>query len=341
MTTSSTLEPRLQGLQKIAVLLVSLGEQASAELLRRLSDEELFLITQALTQLKTVNPEHAEAVLEEFYRGTITRSTVGVGGEHYTRRVLTSALGPEAAQKMVERLPSTPEKDACSTPLGKADPQELGRIIRGEHPQTIALVLSHLPQAQAAGLLASLSGPLRIDVVRRMARLDEISPAVVHKIITVISQKLTNSAQIQREACGGLRAVAEICNRIDPSLGDEILNGIAEQEESLADSIRELMFVFEDFINVPADGIKEIIARADRKVLMVALKGTSDELKVHFFQCMSQRGAEMFREDMEAAGAVKIKEVEGAQRQIIAAARQMEKSGVISLSRTGTEEYVS
>jgi flagellar motor switch protein FliG len=224
--------------------------------------------------------------------------------------------------------------------LQKADPQQLAKFIHSEHPQMVALILSHLSASQAAALLVSLPAELRADVAVRMASLDQISPEIISKVASIIGQKLKALGEFSRESCGGVRAVSEMFNRLDSSTSKEILDKIDQQDASLAETIRHLMFVFEDLLLIDGNGIKEVLSRVDRKLLTLALKGTSDELKKHFTECMSQRGAEMLAEDMDALGPVKIKEVDAAQQQIIAIVRQLEAEGVISLKGAVGEQYV-
>ena len=224
--------------------------------------------------------------------------------------------------------------------LQKADPQQLARFIHNEHPQTIALVLSHLNAASAASLLSSLPAELRPEVALRMASLDEITPEIVNKIAKVIGEKLQVVGQLSRESYGGVRAIAEIFNQLDSGTSQEILSVIETQNANLVETIRQLMFVFEDLVSVDVNQLKEILSRVDRKILTTALKGTSAKLRELFFSTMSARGVEMLKEDIEALGPVKIKDVEAAQQQIIATVRQLETDGVISLTGGGTEQYV-
>ncbi len=224
--------------------------------------------------------------------------------------------------------------------LQKTDPQQLAKFIHNEHPQTIALVLSHLNPSQAAGLLTSLPSDLRSDVALRMASLDQISPEIISKIATVIGSKLKSLGELSREAYGGVHAVAEMVNRMDSNTAKGILEHIEEQNPLLGETIRHMMFVFEDLLLLDSNAIKEVLSKVDRKILTVALKGTSDQLRNHMLEAMSQRGAEMLREDMDALGPVKIKEVEAGQQQIIAVVRQLETEGVISLKATSGEQYV-
>lgn len=174
----------------------------------------------------------------------------------------------------------------------------------------------------------------------RMANLDQISPEIISKIAGIIGQKLKAIGELSREAYGGVRAVAEMFNRLDSTTSKEILETIEQENPTLVETIRHLMFVFEDLLLIDQAGIKELLSKVDRKLLTIALKGTSDQLRNHFMECMSSRGSEMLREDMEALGPVKIKEVEAAQQQIISIVRQLESEGVINMKGTVGEQYV-
>jgi flagellar motor switch protein FliG len=242
---------------------------------------------------------------------------------------------------MLERRTKTLGADAANfDAIQKADPQQLAKFIHNEHPQTIALVLSHLNSVQAAALLTSLPAGLRSDVSQRMASLDQISPEIILKIAGVIGQKLKALGEFSRESYGGVRAVAEMLNRLDSASSREILENIEQQDANVAETIRHLMFVFEDLLLIDPMGLKEVVGKVDRKMLTIALKGTSEQLRNQILGCMSQRGAEMLREDMEALGPIKIKEVEAAQQQIISVVRQLESDGVVSLKGTVGEQYV-
>jgi len=197
-----------------------------------------------------------------------------------------------------------------------------------------------LNASQAAGLLTSLPPELRADVALRMASLDQISPDIISKIAAIVGEKLKALGEMSRESYGGVRAVAEMFNRLDSATSKEILEVVEQSDSNLVGTIRHMMFVFEDLLLLGSDAMKEVLAKVDRKILTVALKGTSDQLKTHFMEVMSQRGAEMLREDMESLGPVKIKEVEAAQQQIIAVVRQLETEGTISLKGTVGEQYV-
>ena len=333
--------PGLAGMRKAAILLVILGEGSSAEILKQLDEQEVQDLGKEIARMNSISSDDAESVLEEFYSMTMAHDYVLKGGVDYVRKILISAFGPEIALKMMDRLTkSLGSESANFETLQKADPQQLAKFIHNEHPQTIALILSHLNPSQAAALIISLPSELRADVALRMANLDQISPEIIAKIASIIGQKLKSLGELSRESYGGVRAVSEMFNRLDSGTSKEVLDSIEQSDPNLVESIRHLMFVFEDLLLLGPEAVKETLAKVDRKLLTVALKGTSDQLKSHFLKAMSQRGAEMMREDMESLGPVKIKEVESAQQQIIAVVRQLEADGTISLKGTVGEQYV-
>ena len=339
-TTKNEAEP-LTNIRKAAMLLAVLGENASAQLLQQLSEEDVNKVSREVAKLTSISAEQAESVLEEFHHISNAGDYIARGGIDFARKLLMKAFEPEHAKRLLDRLTKALGADATSfDAIQKADPQQLAKFIHNEHPQTIALVLSHLNYSQAAALLTSLPAAMRADVSQRMASLDQISPEIILKIAAVIDQKLKALGEFSRESYGGVRAVAEMLNRLDSTSGREILDHIDQQDTNLAETIRHLMFVFEDLLLIDPLGLKEVLAKVDRKVLTVALKGTSEQLRNHILSCMSQRGADMLREDMEALGPIKIKEVEQSQQQIIALVRQLESEGVLSLKGAVGEQYV-
>jgi flagellar motor switch protein FliG len=341
LSTQEEAGAKFTGCQKAAILMVILGDKTSAEIVRHLDDDEVHKIGREVARLPAVTADEAENILEEFYQMSLAHDYVLKGGLDYARRILVAAFGPDRAHDLLDRLARQLRSDSASfDALQRADPQQLAKFIHSEHPQTIALVLSHLSSSQAAGLLSSLPPELRSDVSLRMANLDQISPEIISKIAAIIGQKLKSLGETSRESYGGVRAVAEMLNRLDSGTSKEILDNIDNQDGSLAEQVRHLMFVFEDLLVVDQNALKEILTRVDRKLLTVALKGTSEQLRNHFLQCMSQRGAEMLREDMDALGPIKVKEVEASQQQIIAVVRQLESEGVISLKGAVGEQYV-
>jgi flagellar motor switch protein FliG len=329
------------GIRRAAVLLVILGEQTSADLIKGLSEEEVQAVSREIARIPSITPEQAEGVLEDFVELVTGREFLVKGGLDYAKKMLQGAFGPDQGKKIYDRLVKMLGHDVANfDALHKADPQQLAKFIHSEHPQTIALILSHLSPSQAAALLTSLPPGMRSDVALRMANLDQISPEIIAKIARIIGQKISALGEFSRESYGGVRAVSEMFNRLDPASSQEILDHIQAHDANLVETIRQLMFVFEDLQTIDEIAIKEVVNRVDRKLLTVALKGTSDRLRSHFFQGMSLRGAEMLKEDMEAMGPVKIKDVEAAQQQIIALVRQLESDGVINLKGAGAEQYV-
>jgi flagellar motor switch protein FliG len=335
--------PFLTGLQKTAVLLVALGDQASGELLKRLTDDEVHKVSNAIANLPPVSSAQAEAVLEAFHAAASEAMQVGRGGVDCARRILTSAFGPEGSKKHLDRLPTVGASRAGQN-LQQMDPPTLARFVKSEHPQTVALILSHLNPAQSAAVLGVMDASARADLAIRIAKLGQISPAVMGRISDIIGRRLKSLGDVNREPSGGPRAVAEIFNQLDSTLSDEILAQIGELNADIGDSIRQKMFVFDDLLSVDAAGVKELLARADRRQLTTALKGASEELRKHLLQGMSQRGATMLLEDMEALGPVKIRDVEAAQQTLIGVVRQLESEGLLSRKKGGggggDEQYV-
>jgi flagellar motor switch protein FliG len=329
---------RASGAVKSAILLLSLGYEQCAELLKLLTDDQVRQISEAIATLGDVTVEQTETVLEEFVRTSGHGAGNMSGGLARARRILAAAFGQEVARKMIARKSSGAATDFSS--LDEAEPERLANFLGSEHPQTIALVLAHLKSEKSSKLLEMLPEDLRIDVMLRLATLDATSPEVVGRIAQVLDQKVKSLGRRTRKAAGGIRAVADLLNHVEPTLSEMLLAEIEQRDEKTAKQVRDLLFVFEDLLSLDAKGLKELVGKVDRKVLTVALKGVSEELQNHIFSTMSKRGAEMMREDMEALGPVKIREVEGAQHQIIEIARGLEKEGAISLSGSDTEQYV-
>jgi len=336
----SPMGPGMSGLKKAAIFLASIGDQASAEVLKRLSEQEVKAVSKAIVRLESVSRDETQAVLEEIYRTAFSEPGVARGGLHYARKVLANAFGAEGARRIEEHLANGGSQGSKDVELlQRADPQQLGRFLEDEHPQTIAIILAHLSTQQSASLLASLAPALRADVIVRIAELDHVSPEVFTPIATIITDRIRVWGEMKQEIGRGPRSVAEILNRMDAEEAETILNDIQDQPE-LVEAIRHFMFVFEDVLLIDAKVMKDVVARIDRKVLITALKGTGEQIKKHFLGGMSQRAREMMSEDMEAVGPVKIKDVRAAQQQIVATIRQLEAEGVLSLKGGVEEQYV-
>jgi flagellar motor switch protein FliG len=331
----------LNGVRKAAILTVVLGEHASGELFKHLNEEEIELIAREVALLGPVPASTATDVLEEFHQMWKAAEYVTKGGVDYASKLLVKSLGPDLAKRVLDRVIKTFESSMAFTGLEKADPQQLSKFIQSEHPQTIALILAHLKPGPAAQLMQSLPEDLRVEVVTRMANLEEISPEVISRISSVIEQRLKSLGANTHESYGGVRAVAELLNRIDRSVSQPVLEAIEAQTPDLAVSIRHLMFVFDDLLHVDDNALREIVQRADKKVLTVALKGTSEDIRNRFFQNMSKRAVDMIREEIELLGAVRLREVEKAQQEVVGIARKLEEEGLLQTGAAAGEPYVT
>lgn len=335
------LPPKMTGLRKAAVLLITLGEEASSNVVKDLTDDEVHVISKTISTTDPVTSEEAFAVLREFNELALARSYVVKGGMDYASKMLRRAFGTEGARRLLDRVNRAITTEAANfDSLQKSEPQQLANFIHGEHPQTIALILSHLNPSQSASLLSAMPDEMRPGLAKRMANLEQISPEIISKIANVIGDKLKSLGDISRQSYGGVRAVAEMFNHMDTGLRKSILGEIAKADAELVATIRHLMFVFEDLLTVDAAGIRELLAVVDRHVLTVALKGTSEKLQNHIMQHLSMVGSEILREDIEELGPVKIKDVEAAQQEVISALRDLESAGVLSLTSGPSDRYV-
>jgi len=266
---------------------------------------------------------------------------IAVGGQDLAIRLLVKAFGESGAKNMVQRLERTDDEPSFNNESVKqADPQQLARFLVNEHPQTKALILGHLDAKQASALLMKLEPEVRADCVRRLATLGKISPEIATKVSTVLNRRLKSVGDQTKRANTGVKSLAEMMNRLEPTAAREILESIEGDEPQLAISIRDLMFTFEDLLEVPEQDLRELIVSLDKKTLMVALKGASEDLRSHIYRTMSSRAVEMMKEDSEVMGPVRGKEVTKAQNEIVAIARKLEAEGKIVLKSEGEDEYV-
>jgi flagellar motor switch protein FliG len=341
MATPGNQSPgQISGVRKAAVLTLVLGEDAASQMFKFLSEEEIELIAREVATIGAVKPDVGSVVLEEFHHMWKAAEYLSQGGVEYAQKLLVKTLGPEMARRVLDRVIKSFESTMAFTGLERADPQQLSKFILSEHPQTIALILAHLKPAQAAQLANSLPEDLRIEVITRMANLDEISPEVISRISAVIDQRIKSLGSRSNESFGGVRAVAELLNRLDRSLSQMVLESIEAESPDLAVSIRNLMFVFDDLLHVEDSALREIIQRADKKALTIALKGASEDIRQRFLQNMSKRAGQMIKEEMEVLGAVRLREVEKAQQEIVAIARKLEEEGLLVTGAAAGEPYV-
>ncbi len=332
---------QMPGVRKAAILLAVLGEEAAATILRSLPDDDLQRVTQEIARLGAVPKEVSVKVMEEYQQLTVAQEYIAQGGQDAAQRMLVKAFGEHGAKEMVQRLIRAGELSASRVDsLQRIDSKQLARFLEGEHPQTVALILGHLEAKQASGLLMHLPPPMRAESVKRLAQLRQFSPEMAEKVSRVLNRRLRTVGEQKKHTYSGFQSVADLMNNIDATTSREILEMIEKEEAKLAASIRDMMFTFEDFLSVPELQIREVTAAVDKKVLTLALKGASEELRSHFFQTMSSRAIEMMKEDAESLGPVRSKEVAKAQLEVVALARTLESEGKIVLKSEGADEYV-
>jgi flagellar motor switch protein FliG len=330
----------LTGKQKAAIIMLLLGEETSVEIFKMMDENEVSDISREISVLGSVPSEISDTVLEDFFNLTVAKKYITTGGIDYAKKILIKSLGAEEARRIIDRLVKLLEKTEGFSSLEKVNPQQLSKFIQNEHPQTIALILAHLSASQAAELLSSLPEEMRTEVSIRMANMEEISPEIIKKIAGVLDKKLEALSSYSLEEYGGVKAVAELFNRMDRRASRNVLEQVEGRDPELAASIRDLMFVFEDILLIDDQGIMELLKRIDRKSLAMSLKGSNDELKTKFFRNMSQRASEMLKEEMEYLGPIRIKDVEKAQHEIVEVVRNLEEEGIIVIGGAGGDEYV-
>jgi flagellar motor switch protein FliG len=333
--------PTLTGMRKAAILLVVLGDEAASAVYKNLPEEDLRSITQEITDLTYISPETAAAVLQEYHRLTITQEYLAQGGPAYASNLLVKTFGEAGAKSLLDQVSQAQEGAMRNlNTLQKADPQQLAKFIQGEHPQTIALVLAHMNAKAAAAVLGLLPEKLRGQAVMRMAQMQQFSPEMVQKISLILSRKMLSLGEQSRRGFGGIKAVADLLNTVDARLSTTILEAVEQDSPQLAVSIRNFMFTFEDFIEVPEASIRELLGQVDKKSLAMALKGASEDLKNHFFKSMSTRAVEMLKEDMDSLGPIRSREVNQAQQDSIALARKLETQGKMVLKNEADDTFV-
>ena len=331
----------LSGVDKAAVLLLSLDTSACANILRYLPEDDVHQLTSRMVQMERVEPALAESVLQEFHTRAQSKGAWISGSLDSVHTLLTEAFGREQANRLVDRLSKVlTDGDGHLDNLGKVEPSQLAKFVQDEHPQAIALMMAHLDPSRAAGLLTGLPTDLRLEVATRVASLGRVSPESVRTVAGVLHQKLRNLGELSREVSGGVRTVADIFNRLDAATCTELLDGLEVSNPQLFDNVRRYMFVFEDLLSVDKSALTTLFQQLDRQTIVTALKGSSEDLRRYVMSCMSNRAAEMLKEDLEVAGPVKVKVVDAAQQSIITTARELEKQGAISLTASGAEQYV-
>ncbi len=322
--------------QKAAILTIVLGEEVSVKIFAHLSRLEIEAISKEIAFMKTVDPVIVKEVVDEFYHMIKAKEFMRAGGLEYAKEILVKTLGPEEARKVIDKLVKIMESNYGFGYLENVDPKQLVKFIQNEHPQTIAIILAHLDHSTAAEVLSYLPKDIQSEVTFRVASLENVSPDIVKHVSKILESKVENLGNSNIEL-GGVRKVSEIINRMGRVESKALIDSIAEHNPDLASQIRDMMFVFEDILKLSDSDIQELLKHVDKKDLILALKGASDELKDKFFSNMSSRAANTLKEELEFLGAVKVKDVEKAQKVIVDVVRKLDEEGVVSIGGGGEE----
>jgi len=329
----------LDGVQQAAVFLMSVGEEEVSEILKHLGPKEVQNIGEAMAMMNNVGKDKAAGVLQDFNAIVGGQTALGMGSEDYLRNVMTKALGKDKAGGVIDRILLGRQSKGLEA-LKWMEPRSIAEVIRLEHPQIIAIVLSFLEADQAGQVLANLPENSRSDIMMRIASLEAIQPSALFELDEILEKQFAgNEGNIRSSSVGGIKTAADILNFVDGSAEAAIMEGIKNVDEDLGQEIEDSMFVFDNLAEVDDRGIQALLREVSSDILIVALKGADEAVKEKILKNMSKRAAEMLRDDLEASGPVKLSEVEDAQREILSVARRMAEAGDIALS-SGGDEYV-
>lgn len=334
-------DDRLTGRRKAAALLITLGKERSAEVLRHLSDDDIEHLTWEISALGELRPDQRRAVLEEFQDAAVARNVISLGGLEYAEELLRLALGEEKASELIDRLSAA----SPSVPFGflrHLNVQQLTHFLVNEHPQTIALLLSFLQAEKAAQVLSALDPDLAADVAERIAAMERASPDVLAEVETVIRRKLSTVLQPTRElrAVGGIETLVNVLKHSSRITEKTIIEALEDSAPEIAEQVKKRMFVFENIAQLDDRSIQRILREVEVRDLALALKATPENVKEVILRNMSQRAAAMLREDMEAMGPVRLRQVEEAQARIVAVIRRLDEAEEIVIARGGDDELV-
>jgi flagellar motor switch protein FliG len=331
-------EASRSGTERAAILLLTLGENEAAQVLKHMGAKEVQRIGTAMAKLANVSREEVHGVVSEFAQLVESQTSVGVGADEFLRKVLVDALGQDKAASIIDRINigrSTKGLEA----LKWMDPRAVSELIRLEHPQIIAIVLAYLDPDQSAEVLSHLPLNVRADVVARIATLDGVQPSALTELDDIMEKQFAGKSAGTTSVLGGAKAAADIINFLEPSQESALMEQIEKSDEALAARILDLVFVFDNLIDLDDRSMQELLRQVPAEKLLLAMKGAEEALKEKIYKNMSQRAAEMLRDDLEAKGPVRISEVEGAQKEILQIARKLAEAGTIALGGKG-EEYV-
>ena len=332
-------EDTIKGIQKAAILLITLGPERSAGIFKHLKEEEIEELTLEIANTRSVTPQVKEDVINEFYEVCLAQQYIAEGGIGYAKDLLEKALGAEKAMDVIGKLTASLQVKPFEF-IRKTDPSQIINFIQDEHPQTIALILSYLSPAQSASILSSLAPDRQADVARRIAVMDRTSPDVIKEVEKVLESKLASLVNQDYTIIGGVDAVVEILNTVDRGTERHIMETLEIEEPELADESRKKMFVFEDILLLDDKAIQRVLRDVDNSDLEMALKSANEQVQNAIFKNLSSRLAVMIKEDMEFMGPVRMKDVEEAQQKIVNIIRKLEDTGEIIISRGGGDEVV-
>ncbi|MCQ2542522.1 MAG: flagellar motor switch protein FliG [Lachnospiraceae bacterium] len=332
-------EEKITGLQKAAILLISLGPEKSANVFRHLKEEEIEELTLEIANTRSVAPQIKERIINEFYEVCLAQQYIAEGGIGYAKELLEKALGADKAGDVLNKLTASIQVKPFEF-VRKTDASQLLSFIQDEHPQTIALILSYLGPAQCAAILSALTPEQQSDVAKRIATMDRTSPDVIKEVEKILESKLANLVNQEYTSIGGVDHIVEILNNVDRGTEKHIMETLEIEDPELADEIRKKMFVFEDILLLDDRAIQRVLRDVDNNDLSVALKGSNEEVQNAVFNNMSKRLAVMIKEDMDFMGPVRMKDVEEAQQKIVNIIRKLEDSGEIVVSRGGGDEII-
>ncbi|WP_296460301.1 flagellar motor switch protein FliG [uncultured Acetatifactor sp.] len=339
MPNSATSEMGFKGVQRAAILLISLGPERSAGIFKHLKEEEIEEMTLEIANIRSVTPQVKEAVITEFYELCLAQQYIAEGGIGYAKDLLEKALGSEKAMDVIGKLTASLQVKPFEF-VRKTDATQLINFIQDEHPQTIALILSYLAPSQSALVMSALPPERQADVARRIAVMDRTSPDIIKEVEKVLESKLASLVNQDYTIIGGVDAVVEILNTVDRGTERHIMETLEVEAPELAEEIRKKMFVFEDILLLDDRAIQRVLRDVENNDLTMAMKSTKDEVKEAIFNNMSKRLAVMIKEDMDFMGPVRMKDVEEAQQKIVNVIRKLEDSGEIVISRGGGDEIV-
>ena len=329
----------MEKIQQASILLMALGEGDAAEILKHLGPKEVQKVGLAMTQLTEVKQEQVEGVLTNFLEEVSSLTSMGFGADEYIRKMLTKALGTDKATGLIDRILVGENTTGLDT-LRWMEPRAVSDIIRQEHPQIQAIVVSYLDSDMAAAVLSNFDEKVRLDIVMRIASLEAVQPSALKELNFILEHQFSGAAGSQATAMGGVKCAANIVNNLDSMTASDLMEQVKETDEDIGNQIQDLMFVFDNLIDVDDRGIQTLLKEISTDVLVVALKGADPDVQEKFFKNMSSRAAELLKDDLDAKGPVKVSEVEAAQKDVLTIARRMADAGEIVLGGAGGEEMI-